>query len=796
MQTEAAVAAAASSRGLPRMVFVNKEDKERADFHACSTSCAPRSAAASRRSSCRSARRRRSTASPTCSASRPRVRARRPHHTDADARRRRRRGAPAARRAWSRRSSPATTSSSSATSSGDVPTAAELERTLAHEVLDGSEFPVLVGSAHHRRRRRPPGRLHLRARPVAGRPPGDRHRRRREDGRRSPADAAGTPLAHVFKTVADPFVGQLSLFKVLSGTVAADDRLVNSRTGADERLHGLFHLRGKEHVAGHRVVAGDLGGRRQARRHAHRRHAGAEGLAGARRRPTPPHRPCYGVALVPRHPVRRRQAVGARCSACRPRTRRWRRPRRGDPPDRAARLGDTHLAVALERLARKFGVHVDTEDVRVAYRETIAGNGRGRGQGQEAVAAATASSPWPTCASSPLRRAAPASSSPTRSSAGRSRATTSRRCRRASRRRWPRAACTASPSSTCASSATTASTTPSTRREMAFRTAGVAGLQAGAGQGRRRRARAGLAAHGHRAAELPGRRAGRPQLAARAGAGHRHRRTRRARDRSRSCRAAELSRYAVDLRSMTGGAGHFTCRARPLRRAPRPPRRQGQADPRQDLTPSPQSCRATATCGEPAQRRDTNAGGRRRPACSSRSRRARTGREPAQRRDTNAGGRRGHGGRRRWRPTRRSRGGGATRGRSRGAAAGVDVSTCTQSTASVSKFCDSPKRAVEPDDDGGVRPVVGRLEHVLAEQAQRPCGHADLLARLAQRPVERRLADGRARHPSTTTCRPRGPCRSAAGASRAGRRRRRRRRRTAPRPRRSVPSGRGRRCSG
>ena len=36
-------------------------------------------------------------------------------------------------------------------------------------------------------------------------------------------------------------------------------------------------------------------------------------------------------------------------------------------------VGDTHLAVALERLERKFGVRVETEDVRVAYRETIAG---------------------------------------------------------------------------------------------------------------------------------------------------------------------------------------------------------------------------------------------------------------------------------------------------------------------------------------------------------------------------------------------------------------------------------------
>ena len=79
-------------------------------------------------------------------------------------------------------------------------------------------------------------------------------------------------------------------------------------------------------------------------------------------------------------------------------------------------MGETHLSIALEKLARKFGVEVDTEDVRVAYRETITGNGRGRRQAQEADAAATASSRSRGCGSS-RRRAARATSSSTRSSA-------------------------------------------------------------------------------------------------------------------------------------------------------------------------------------------------------------------------------------------------------------------------------------------------------------------------------------------------------------------------------------------
>src|SRR5262249_56621105 len=61
-------------------------------------------------------------------------------------------------------------------------------------------------------------------------------------------DPNGDPLAFVFKTIADPYVGHISLFKVLSGTIRPDAHINNSRSGADERLHGLFTLRGKEQV--------------------------------------------------------------------------------------------------------------------------------------------------------------------------------------------------------------------------------------------------------------------------------------------------------------------------------------------------------------------------------------------------------------------------------------------------------------------------------------------------------------------------------------------------------------------
>lgn len=254
--------------------------------------------------------------------------------------------------------------------SGEVPSAGELEKALVHEVRDGAEFPVLVGSA------------------ITGvgvdrladylcelaPSPADRPavvRAGTPDGPETEVDAdpAGEPLLYVFRTVADPFVGQVSLFKVLSGTVKNEDRLVNGVTGTEERMHGLFRMRGKEHTNVEALVAGDIGavaklaatptGSTLAKR-GHTVHVPAPAA-----RPTP-----YALALKPLT-----QADDDKLSSALQRL-------VGEDPSLAIDrntagqtilrgTGDTHIAVALERLARKFGVNVVTEEVRIAYRETI-----------------------------------------------------------------------------------------------------------------------------------------------------------------------------------------------------------------------------------------------------------------------------------------------------------------------------------------------------------------------------------------------------------------------------------------
>ena len=74
--------------------------------------------------------------------------------------------------------------------------------------------------------------------------------------RGSPIEVDGSgAAAFVFKTIADPFAGRISLFRVLKGPVKADSTLANVRAHAKERLGQLLLLQGKEHTTDGRVRA-------------------------------------------------------------------------------------------------------------------------------------------------------------------------------------------------------------------------------------------------------------------------------------------------------------------------------------------------------------------------------------------------------------------------------------------------------------------------------------------------------------------------------------------------------------
>jgi elongation factor G len=265
--------------------------------------------------------------------------------------------------------------------SGEVPSPAELERTLAHEVAQCLEFPVLLGSAVTG------VGIDRLADFICEIGPSPADRPSRVLGGTGtdavvaevPADAAGHPVAYVFKTVADQFLGQVSLFKVLSGTIVNDARMVNSASSAEERMHGLFHVRGREHLPADRIVAGDLGA---VAKLAHTTTGSTLSGAGLPVRVDHESRavPNYGVALEPVTQADDDKLSAALTRLC-----------SEDPTIEVIRsdethqtvllgLGDMHVTVVLERLARKFGVNVKTAEVAVAYRETITGTAEAEGK--------------------------------------------------------------------------------------------------------------------------------------------------------------------------------------------------------------------------------------------------------------------------------------------------------------------------------------------------------------------------------------------------------------------------------
>ncbi|MDP9389397.1 MAG: elongation factor G [Actinomycetota bacterium] len=252
---------------------------------------------------------------------------------------------------------------------GDVPSAKELEDTLAKGVAAAQVFPVVCGSA---------------ARGVAidrladlichiGPSPADRPPAVVEAGdsvQEVGCDPAGPPLAYVWKTMADPYVGKVSLFKVLSGTIRPDTVLTNPRTHGDERLHALFTLRGKEHEQVADVPAGDIAAVAKLGDTTTGDTLAPKGtpvrLPGA-----PAAEPVLSVAIRPRSKGDEDKLMTA-----------LQRLQDEDPALRVRRddethqtllsgMGETHLAIVTERLHRKFGVDVDTEDVQVPFRETI-----------------------------------------------------------------------------------------------------------------------------------------------------------------------------------------------------------------------------------------------------------------------------------------------------------------------------------------------------------------------------------------------------------------------------------------
>ena len=118
----------------------------------------------------------------------------------------------------------------------------ELKSALVAGVKSGELVPVVIGSALNNMG----GPQLLDAIQALLPSPLDHAYWDGEDGSARESTEAAPVAGFVFKTLADPFAGQLTIMRVLSGTLSGDMTLVNSRTGQQERMGQLLLTTGKE----------------------------------------------------------------------------------------------------------------------------------------------------------------------------------------------------------------------------------------------------------------------------------------------------------------------------------------------------------------------------------------------------------------------------------------------------------------------------------------------------------------------------------------------------------------------
>lgn len=185
-------------------------------------------------------------------------------------------------------------------------------------------------------------------------------------------DPAGPLLAQVFKTTADPFVGRLTFFRVHSGKIASHDHVWNAARGEEERIGQVLRVKGKDHEPVGSVGAGEIGAV------AKLSHTVTGDTLSHRERPLtlPPlefPEPTLPVAIEPasKADLDKLSSALARLVEEDPTVRIERPVETGE--QLLWTLGENHTAVSAERLKRKFGTSVVTHPPRVPYRETIRG---------------------------------------------------------------------------------------------------------------------------------------------------------------------------------------------------------------------------------------------------------------------------------------------------------------------------------------------------------------------------------------------------------------------------------------
>jgi elongation factor G len=247
---------------------------------------------------------------------------------------------------------------------GESLTSEEIEHGLLEGTKNGKVVPVLLGSAATGI-----GVATLLDR-IIGELPSPLYHPFTVNGEKMPEDPAGPLAAFVFKTTADPYVGKINYVRVFSGTLKADDVVLNINRERDEKVHNLFTPHGKTQEPCTVVPAGDI----CAVAKLQDTHTG-DTLTTAKAKiqldPVDFPEPIYRVAIKPATKADEDKLGNA-----------IHRLLEEDPTLRYVRdanthqeilegMGDIHIETCIEKLKGRFGVSVTTGEAKVPYKETI-----------------------------------------------------------------------------------------------------------------------------------------------------------------------------------------------------------------------------------------------------------------------------------------------------------------------------------------------------------------------------------------------------------------------------------------
>ncbi len=183
----------------------------------------------------------------------------------------------------------------------------------------------------------------------------------------------------VFKTAAAQ-VGTISTFRVYSGMLKTDTHAYNVRTKADERMAQLVTPRAKTQESATEIPAGDIGAvAKLSNTHAGDTLVGSKDISTALEPINFPE-PCFTVAVYPKSQAdldKMSNALGRAAEEDRT-LRVTRDPETGEIL--MSGMGESHIQIVVEGIKRKYGVDLEVRDPRISYRETIRKKARANGR--------------------------------------------------------------------------------------------------------------------------------------------------------------------------------------------------------------------------------------------------------------------------------------------------------------------------------------------------------------------------------------------------------------------------------